>query len=217
MVQLSKTSKLDGIRSWSLQAVETCPGSAAPSLPEGLVDACRGCYARTGMYNMPNVIQPREFNRGDWKREEWVTEMVEALKKQKFFRWFDSGDMYDIKLAHKILAVMELTPHVQHWLPTRMAKFAKFGPVIRAMQALPNVMVRFSSDSVIGEFTPGLHGSTIFPMGTEAPQGTVTCEAYSRDGKCGDCYACYSKDVPVIAYPTHGHKMKRVIMLKQAA
>ena len=27
MIKLSKTSKLDGIMSWSLQALETCPAS----------------------------------------------------------------------------------------------------------------------------------------------------------------------------------------------
>jgi L-asparaginase II len=42
-VKLSVTSKLDGIRSWSLQALETCPGSIASD--GELVDACKGCYA----------------------------------------------------------------------------------------------------------------------------------------------------------------------------
>lgn len=213
MVQLSKTSKLDGIRSWSLQALETCPGSVVKGK---LVDACSGCYATTGMYNMPNVIQPREFNREDWKREEWVPEMVEALKKQKYFRWFDSGDMYDIKLAHKILAVMEATPHVKHWLPTRMAKFTKFGSVIMAMQALPNVMVRFSSDSVTGEYQQGVHGSVICQTANDKPEGTKLCEAYDHNGKCDGCRACYNKDIPVIAYPAHGRKMAKVIMMKKA-
>jgi hypothetical protein len=46
MIRISVTSKLDGIRSWSLQALETCPGSIADD--GGLVDACKGCYATTG-------------------------------------------------------------------------------------------------------------------------------------------------------------------------
>jgi hypothetical protein len=213
-VKLSKTSKMNA-KSWSLQAGETCAGSY--NSDGSLVDACSGCYAQTGAYNWPATIASRAFNKEDWKRPDWEDDMVHALRKETHFRWFDSGDLYSTTLAEKIYSIMQRTPHVKHWLPTRMAKFSKYAGILDMMQSLPNVMVRFSSDSVIGEFTPGLHGSTIFPMGTEAPQGTVTCEAYTRDGKCGDCYACYSKDVPVIAYPTHGHKMKRVIMLKQAA
>ena len=46
--RISVTSKLDGIRSWSLQALETCPGSIAA--PGELVDACKGCYATSGNY-----------------------------------------------------------------------------------------------------------------------------------------------------------------------
>ncbi len=52
-VKLSVTSKLDGIRSWSLQALETCPGSLGSN--GELVDACRGCYATQGNYRYPNV------------------------------------------------------------------------------------------------------------------------------------------------------------------
>ena len=48
MVKLSKTSKL-GTKSWSLQALETCPGSKAAD--GSLVPACSGCYATTGMYH----------------------------------------------------------------------------------------------------------------------------------------------------------------------
>jgi hypothetical protein len=79
--------------------------------------------------------------------------MVKALDSQRYFRWFDSGDVYSIDLAEKILAVMQATPWVKHWIPTRMAKFAKFKKVLSQMESLPNVKVRFSSDSVTGEHT----------------------------------------------------------------
>jgi len=36
MIKLSVTSKLDGIRSWSLQALDTCPGSIAAPGERGL-------------------------------------------------------------------------------------------------------------------------------------------------------------------------------------
>ena len=214
-VKLSKTSKLDNVRSWSLQAVETCPGSKDPATG-GLVPACQGCYAIGGNYRFANVIAPRVFNREDWKRDNWAQDMADALQNDRYFRWFDSGDMYSLALAYKMLQVMKLTPHVKHWLPTRMHKFLKFQPVLAAMQALPNVMVRASSDSVTGEYTPGVHGSTIVPS-LDAPDGVTICHAATNEGKCGPCRACYSKDVAVIGYVAHGQKMAGVVKRALAA
>ena len=88
MVRISVTSKLDGIRSWSLQAIDTCPGSIAA--PGELVDACKGCYATTGNYNYPNVQSPRFHNRVDCQMIEWVDAMIQALVSDRYFRWFDS-------------------------------------------------------------------------------------------------------------------------------
>lgn len=209
MIKLSKTSKLDGILSWSLQALETCP--ASKNKDGSLVDACKGCYATTGNYRFSNVRKPREFNREDWKRDSWVNDMVKALDSSRYFRWFDSGDMYDLSLANKILAVMKATPWVKHWLPTRMHKFIKFQHTIDAMMSLDNVVVRFSSDSVQGEIINGQTTSTIFS--DTVPEGALECKAYEHEGKCNGCRACYDKDVKVIAYKAHGVKMAKVIKI----
>jgi len=102
MLKLSKTSKL-GTKSWSLQALETCPGS---KLTNGqLVAACSGCYATTGMYHFGPVKAVRADNKKDWQRDGWVADMVKALSKDTHFRWFDSGDMYALELAEKMLAM----------------------------------------------------------------------------------------------------------------
>ena len=209
MIKLSKTSKLDGILSWSLQALDTCPGSKDSQ--GDLVPACQGCYATTGNYRFSNVKKPREFNREDWKRDSWVSDMVKALDSSRYFRWFDSGDMYDLSLANKILAVMKATPWVKHWLPTRMHKFIKFQHTIDAMMSLDNVVVRFSSDSVTGQTIAGQTTSTIFS--DTVPEGALECKAYEHEGKCNGCRACYDKDVKVIAYKAHGVKMAKVIKI----
>lgn len=211
-MKLSVTSKLDGIKSWSLNALDTCPGSVSNKTE--LVPACQGCYATTGNYVFSNVRTPREHNKEDWKRPAWVKDMAQALHAEAYFRWFDSGDMYDLRLARKMLAVMQATPGCKHWLPTRMYKFAKFRPVLDAMRALPNVAVRFSSDSVTGDFTPGLHGSTIITARETAPPGVAVCHAYEHGGKCSGCRACWDKSIPVIAYVAHGRKMQKVVRLQ---
>lgn len=207
MLKLSKTSKLDGILSWSLQALETCPGSIGAD--GALVPACAGCYATTGNYRFSNVKAPRLHNREDWQRDAWVGDMVQALESQRYFRWFDSGDMYSLALAEKILAVMQATPWVKHWLPTRMQKFAKFADVLARMRALPNVSVRFSSDSITGEHGAE-HGSVIVQHAEDAPEGSAVCKAYEHEGKCNGCRVCWSTDVRVVAYVAHGKKIGRV-------
>ena len=75
----------------------------------------------------------------------------------------------------------------------------------------------FRSDSVTGEYVPGVNGSTIVPTAEDAPAEAFVCRAYENDGKCNGCRACYSKDVPLIAYVAHGRKMGKVIKIAKAA
>lgn len=210
MIKLSKTSKLDGIYSWSLQALETCSGSIDPETGI-LVPACAGCYATTGFYQFAPAKNARAHNKQDWQRTEWVNEMVIALDYSRYFRWLDSGDLYSVELAEKVYQVMKATPWCKHWLPTRMYKFKKYDSVFKKMQALDNVAVRFSSDSVTGEIIAGQNTSTIFS--DTLPEGAVECKAYQHDGKCNGCRACYDKTVSVIAYKAHGVKMAKVIKI----
>ena len=210
MIKLSKASKMP-CKSWSLQALDTCPASLKPD--GSLVDACKGCYATQGNYRYPNVKAPRLSNQVDWKRENWVQDMIRELDNERYFRWFDSGDLYDLRLAKKILEVMQQTTWVKHWLPTRMHKFPKFLPVFEKMEALQNVVVRYSSDSVTGQTIPGTNTSTITPYAMDDTDIVSVCRAYEREGKCGTCRACWDKTVSVIAYSAHGKSMIKVIKL----
>lgn len=214
-MKISVTSKLDGVRSWSLEALETCPGSIAA--PGQLVDACAGCYATTGNYRFANVyISPLSNQRKCVSLANSLTISSDHAKRCQSFLLCARGAL-TLALAEKILEVMKRTPWVKHWLPTRMYKFPKFRQVLTDMQALKNVCVRFSSDSITGEYTKGLHGSVIVPTPADAKRGTKLCGAYDNGGACGPCRACYDKRIKVIAYPAHGRKMNKVIMLKRAA
>lgn len=210
-IRLSKTSKLDGILSWSLQAIETCPASIGKD--GELVPACKGCYATTGNYNYPNVKAPRLENKQDWQRSDWVNDMLVALDSSRYFRFFDSGDMYSIDLAEKILELCTKATWCKFWIPTRMHKFKKFETVISKLQALPNVVVRFSSDEVDGTKVNGLTTSVIFSSENQLDGSEFICRAYENAGKCNGCRACYNKDVSVIAYKAHGVKMAKVIKI----
>ncbi len=206
--KFSKASKMP-CRSWSLQALDTCPASIGAD--GELVDACKGCYATDGNYRFSNVKAPRLHNREDWQQADWVDAMVAELDNDRYFRWFDSGDMYSLKLAEKIYAVMVATPWTRHWLPTRMHKFAKFADILAKMEALSNVVVRLSSDSINGAIIEGNTTSTIIPTISHRKPKMTICEAYEREGKCATCRACWDKDVEVVAYVAHGRKMAKQI------
>jgi hypothetical protein len=163
------------------------------------------------MYNMPNVKNVRIYNQQDWKRDDWVDEMVYSIENDDYFRWFDSGDCYSKLLALKILLIMKRTPNTKHWLPTRSMKFQKFQRVFAEMNALPNVVVRFSGDS-IGHIPEGLHSSTTAVDMDTPIDGAQMCVAYDHEGnKCLDCRACWSKDVQTISYPIHGRKYIKLL------
>ena len=111
-------------------------------------------------------------------------------------------------VARKILEVCQRTPWVKHWIPTRMHKFPKFALVLARLQALPNVVVRLSSDSITGETIMGDTTSTIATLDS-VPSDAVVCEAYTRQGKCDTCRACWDKSVSVVCYIGHGKTMEK--------
>lgn len=213
MIKLSQVSKLDGIKSWSLEAVTTCPGARDKS--GQLVEVCRGCYAVGGNYRFPSVRNVRRHNRIDWQRDDWTDDMVHALKNERYFRWFDSGDIYTFELARKIHDVVVRTPWCKHWIPTRSYKIPHIRLVLEMIKREPNAVVRYSSDRV-DEYDPKLHGSVVASSPESVPPGATLCEAYSREpASCNGCRACWDKSTKTIAYLAHGQGMRR--LLREAA
>ncbi|MCX4030193.1 hypothetical protein H0A36_17620 [Endozoicomonas sp. SM1973] len=213
MIKLSVVKKLGNIKSWSLEAINTCPGSKDNH--GNTVDACKVCYASKGRYRFGSVKATRQNNYIDWKRDDWVSDMVEALDNDRFFRWFDSGDIFHPELAKKILVVCQRTPWVSHWIPTRSHKFPKIRTYLEQLNQLQNVCVRYSSDSIVGEYNEE-HGSIIIDDETiHAIEGVYICPASQQHGTCQKCRACWDKTVPVVAYRLHGVSQKKRLQLKQ--
>jgi hypothetical protein len=210
-VRLSQTTKMP-CKSWSLEAVKTCPGSHNAN--GKLVQVCQGCYADTGFYKMKNAVKLRQENREDWKRWDWVDDMVDLLKDEDYFRWFDSGDIYHPDLAAKIYEVMKITNFTLHWLPTRSHKIPRIKLWLTKMKRLPNVSVRYSSDRV-NQFNRRVHGSMVYDStkrkGSDKILSVEICRASTQGGKCGDCRACWDKTICVIGYPAHGATMKKIL------
>ncbi len=210
-MKISRVTKLDGIWSWSLPALATCPGAR---YKDGtVVDVCQYCYALQGHYHMPNVKAAREHNQQDWKRDDWVADMIAKLDTQRYFRWFDSGDIYHPRLALKILEVVRGTPWCHHWIPTRSHKIERINKILKWIAAEPNAVVRHSGDEIDSAEVLGPHASVVVTSPDDAPEGVHVCPAYQhKPAKCNGCRACWDKNAATVAYPLHG---RRVIKLTE--
>ena len=226
-VKLSEPSKMP-CYTWSISAFDTCPGAVNnnaaysgylkdyPKFRESMqksdqVDVCKGCYAQYGNYSFPAVIKHREYNEQDWQKADFVKRMVFTIKgnDMKYFRFFDSGDIYCVELAEKILEICKACSDTKFWIPTRSWKIMAIRKVLDSIRNLPNAMVRYSSDSINGKTIPFRWNSTVVPNNlTKSKKNFLVCQAFARDGKCGDCRACWNKNVKTIAYPAHGIVMK---------
>ena len=203
MIKLSKTSKMP-CKSFALPAFKTCLGAKDSS---GKVkDVCKSCYAMKGSYQWRSAKSLRENNRLSIVNElhTFASEMLFLLKRENnnYFRWFDSGDIFDNDFLYEIYKVCKDTPNINHWIPTKARELLD-NDTWEKLESLPNVKVRYSSDSINGEYN-SLHGSTAIQKGQQYDDKKVfKCPVnYDTVKECGDCRECWHSD-KVIAYDFH--------------
>lgn len=175
--------------SFSLPAAVTCPGAVYASSDDGRPAICAGCYAQLGLYNI-DVVRDSQALRLAWVQEllrsdpmRLENELAHAIddvasRGTTYFRWFDSGDVFSRAMAGVIYRVMQRTPQVKHWLPTRTWHLDRILPYLRLMHRLPHVTVRPSAlhfdDS--GPLIPGLgRGTTAVLEGSRTPRYHRLC------------------------------------------
>lgn len=221
MPKISQTSKMKirgaKVGSWSLPAGPSCPGSV---IDGKIAEVCAGCYAKKGMYRFPTVKGVREYNKDDYKKDDWVERMVKQVSKYDYFRWFDSGDIESAMLAIKIAHVIELTPSTKHWLPTRSDKIPQIKAHIIAnpnlihfpgsgtIQNYKNVAVRLSADNIGLDKPerPGVNSYVIrhSDLFEAAKRGIHLCPVTapgSTQKSCDTCTMCYTNNP--VAYMLH--------------
>lgn len=194
---LSNVSKMPG-KSISLDAFECKTGSKLAEI-EGSV--CFDCYARKGMYRMPNVRNKMVERMAFFNAIDFVPRMVDELDRTRdpHFRWFDSGDVQNIRMALNIIDVIKATPNKKHWIPT---KERKIWLEALKIQPLPdNAVLRFSA-TMVDAAPPEAWKQSSMVIKDAAPVGHE-CPAPKQGGKCGECRACWSHDVKTITYHKH--------------
>ena len=179
---LTRTSKMPGL-SYSLPAWECKTGSKLRKV-KGSV--CSACYALKGNYTRYKAIKAAQYDRLEKiKNSLWVAAMVVQVKRQKYFRWHDAGDVQDLDHLKKIYSVCRLTPEVKHWMPTREAWIKNH------LDSKPaNLVIRFSPP-MIGQRNDS------WPNSSMVVETGATCPAPKQNNSCGDCRQCWDPLVKV--------------------
>lgn len=196
---LSKPSKMPGY-GYGLPALSSCKvGSELAKIPGTI---CSKCYALRGRYIFDNVQQAQHVRLASINNPTWVDDMVKLIrrKKEKYFRWHDSGDLVSLSHLVNICRIAVLLPEFIFWLPTRERKIVnnyriQFG-------AFPtNLVIRLSGAMVDGA-PPATDLCTSTVHKNEAPVGYV-CPSSTQNNKCNSCRACWDITIKNISYKAH--------------
>ena len=186
---MTRTSKIPGL-SYSLPAWECKTGSKLRTVAG---TPCFGCYAMKGNYiRYPAIKKAQYFRLSSLKHDSWITAMVAQIKRQKWFRWHDAGDIQSVEHLRKIFEVCRLTPGKRHWMPTREAWIKD-----HLNRAPANLVIRFSAP-MVDQAAPASWPNTSTVVTAQA-----TCPAPSQDNQCKDCRNCWNKDIKNISYGQH--------------
>jgi hypothetical protein len=144
------------------------------------------------------------------KEAGWVKAMIAKIKSEEksgFFRWFDSGDLVNLKNLKDIVRIALALPEILFWLPTKEYSIVSeyyelYGPFPQ------NLTVRLSA-YMVDKAGPNSLAETLGVTTSEVatnPQPSETqrvCPSSTQGNKCLDCRACWSKDVQTVVYRLH--------------
>lgn len=200
---LSSPSKMPGW-AYSLPAAECKTGSRLQRVAGSV---CHGCYAMKGRYAFPAVQAALYRRLGTIARPLWAQAMAELIKRKSkrepFFRWHDSGDIQSLDHLRAIARVAELTPAVQHWLPSREYRLVR--EYLETEKPPANLNIRLSAHMLGGRAPrfPGLPVTVSTVSKEEPPTGAHRCPAPEQGNHCGPCRACWDPAVSLVDYHYH--------------
>jgi hypothetical protein len=204
---LSNPSKMP-CHSYSIPAQKCIAGMKLHKVANSI---CSKCYALKGMYGFPVVKAALEKRFASLFTPDWIPAMVflvGKVEKSGFFRWHDSGDIQSVAHLNNIIEVVKLTPHIQHWLPTREwighdGKPSFVAQWVAANGAFPaNLTVRLSA-LMLEAAPPTAVAARLGVLTSGVSKTGFNCPAPNQKNKCGDCRACWNKSVANVNYRQH--------------
>ena len=152
LLKVSSNSKLgEGIASFNLQAITTCPGRT--KFCESL------CYADKGFFTFPKNKQIYANSKLASEQESFVGEISSELSNNKIkaVRIHAAGDFYSVAYLDKWVEIAKKNPSVKFWAYTRVWRLDEFNNSLLSFSSLPNVQLFASLDEEIvanGEIPP---------------------------------------------------------------
>lgn len=219
-------SKMPG-SSYGLPASACITGSKLASIPGS---ACAQCYALRDTYTWPNTKKAAAKRLSGINHQRWADAMVRLLShahaneyrkidlglrgkklarvgtryrlnQMGFHRWHDSGDIQSVEHLSSICDVARGTPRIKHWLPTQELSMVR-SFISRSGTIPDNLTIRVSS-VMIDDKTRRVWPHTSSVHKTFSVGNAHVCPAPLQDHKCGECRACWSKDVAHVSYGLH--------------
>lgn len=197
---LSTPSKMPGY-AYGIPAVRCKVGSI---LRDRKGSVCSKCYARKGMYVFPVVkrAQERRLHILSSNLPDWQENMIQLLerkyaRREKVFRWHDSGDLQSSEHLEAIVTIANRLPTIRFWLPTK--EYGIVREYLRTKVFPANLTVRVSAP-MIGQSIPPIPGTVVSTVGAGVG---YACKAPAQGGHCGDCRACWNSAIPSVDYAKH--------------
>jgi len=210
---LSEPSKMPGY-SYSISAFRCNVGGSLRKV-EG--STCNNCYACKGNYvRFPAVQKALQRRYESLFDPRWTSAFIalchsSMLRKHKFFRWHDSGDLQSYEHLLNIVNIAIHSPHIQFWLPTR--EYALVDRYLETYGKFPeNLTVRVSAH-MINKMAPSRFTVTSAVLGRHTsvsdfkqnhPEAYFSvCPAPNQGGKCENCRSCWNSRVSTVIYKEH--------------
>jgi hypothetical protein len=191
---LSKPSKMPG-PAYNLPATQCITGAKLVNVKGS---TCSGCYALKGNYvRFPAVQKAMERRARSLVHDSWITAMVVQIKKHRWFRWHDSGDLQSVQHLNNIFEVCKLTPDTRHWLPTREARFLN----LMDPDVVPKNLKIVLSDHMNNQQVPPSWWP--YTSGVTTDHNQVSCPASKQGNKCRDCRKCWDRNTKRVIYGKH--------------
>jgi hypothetical protein len=159
---------------------------------------------------MSNVKDALAHNKNKYMLKGWVNEFsfyIKDILDLKFFRWFDSGDLYNITMFEKICMIADRCPKIKFWLPTRrkdlLIAYWEANNKIPLRKLHPNLIIRLSAKDVNVKADTKTANKIGVNTSTVTDQENYTCKAKDQGGKCLDCRDCWKQSVHNVRYYLH--------------
>lgn len=168
---------------------------------------CHSCYGCKGNYRFPCVKNALQKRFESLSKDGWTDAMVAAIngKNLSYMRLHDVGDVQSLEHLEKIAEIAKRCPSCKFWLPTK--ENAIVLQYLAANKSFPeNLTVRLSCPMMDCE-NPAVKNlaakNGLCVASVSSNMESVNCHAYKTDGACGECRACWDKNVFEITYLKH--------------